>query len=268
MIAEPRASTGLVIEDSPRGVRTVRLDRPDRLNALTPDMVTGIVDAVTVDRSCRAIVITGAGRAFCAGVDIAGAEERQRGRSNADGLAMQERFAAMTLAIARSGAPVIAAVNGPAAGAGLAVALASDVRIATTTARFIIGAPMIGLSAGECGISYFLPRIIGLGRAAEIMLSNRPVGAEEALAIGLVTRLVEPEEFPSVISETVAAITAYSPFGQRMTKRVYRSTIDATSLEAALELENRTQILANGSEDAAEARRAFLEKRSPIWTGR
>jgi enoyl-CoA hydratase len=174
----------------------------------------------------------------------------------------------MTLAIARSSAPVIAAVHGPVAGAGLALTLACDVRIATTAARFIIGAPNIGLSAGECGISYFLPRIIGLGRAAEIMLSNRPVAAEEARAIGLVTRLVEPDELPNAVEETVAAITAYSPFGQQMTKRVYRATIDAPSLEVALELENRTQILANGSEDAAEARRAFLEKRPPVWTGR
>jgi enoyl-CoA hydratase len=262
------SSSELVIQDTDDGVRTIRLNRPDRLNALTPEMVSGLTAAVAVDRSCRAIVITGVGRGFCAGVDIAGAEERQRGRSNADALAMQERFAGMILAIARSGAPVVAAVNGPVAGAGLAIALASDIRMAATTARFIIGAPTIGLSAGECGITYFLPRIIGLGRAAEIMLTNRPVLAEEAHAIGLVTSLTEPDDLAAAVDRTVREITAYSPFGQRMTKQVYRSTIDAPSLEAALEVENRTQILANGSEDAAEARRAFLEKRRPVWTGR
>jgi len=258
----------LVVVDSGRGVRTIRLNRPDRLNALTPDMVSALAAAVTVDRNCRAIVITGTGRWFCAGVDIAGAEERQRGRSNADAYAMQERFAGMILAIARSDVPVIAAVNGPAAGAGLAITLAADIRLAASTAKFIIGAPNIGLSAGECGISYFLPRIIGLGRAAEIMLTNRAVLADEAHALGLVSTLADPDELAAVIDRTVAAVTAYSPFGQRMTKQVYRATIDAPSLEAALELENRTQILANGSEDAAEARRAFLEKRPPVWTGR
>lgn len=258
----------LVVTDSDAGVRTVRFNRPDRLNALTPDMVSSLTAAVTVERTCRAIVVTGTGRAFCAGVDIGGAEERQRGRSNADAYAMQERFAKMILAIARSSAPVIAAVNGPVAGAGLAVSLAADIRLAATSAKFIIGAPNIGLSAGECGISYFLPRIIGLGRAAEIMLTNRPVLADEAYALGLVTTLTEPEALAAAVDATVAAVIALSPFGQRMTKQVYRSTVDASSLEAALELENRTQILANGSEDAAEARRAFLEKRRPVWTGR
>jgi enoyl-CoA hydratase len=213
-------------------------------------------------------VITGDGRGFCAGVDIAGAEERQKGRSNADAFAMQERFAGMILAVARSAAPVIASVNGPVAGAGFALALACDIRLAATSAKFIIGAPNIGLSAGECGITYFLPRIIGLGRAAEIMLTNRHVAAEEAHTIGLVTSLTSPQDLPSAVEQVLAAVTAYSPFGQRMTKQVYRTTIDAPSLEAALELENRTQILANGSEDAAEARRAFLEKRKPVWSGR
>jgi enoyl-CoA hydratase len=258
----------LVVEDNGEGVRTIRLNRPDRLNALTPDMVSGVTAAANVGSDCRAIVITGTGRGFCAGVDIAGVDERQRGRSNAEAYAMQERFAGMVSAIAGAVAPVIAAINGPAAGVGLAITLASDIRIAASTARLIIGAPNIGLSAGECGISYFLPRIVGLGRAAEIMLTNRPLSAVEAHAIGLVTTLVEPEELAAAVERTVQAVTAYSPFGQRMTKQVYRSNLDAPSLQAALEAENRTQILTNGSEDAAEARRAFLEKRPPVWTGR
>jgi len=261
-------SDELIVEDTAAGVRSIRLNRPDRLNALTPEMVSGLTEAMTVDLDCRTIVISGSGRGFCAGVDIAGADERQRGRSNADSYAMQERFAGMILAIARSSAPVIAAVNGPAVGAGLAIALAADIRLAATTATFVIGAPNIGLSAGECGISYFLPRIVGLGRAADIMLTNRPVPADEAHDIGLVTALAEPDDLAAAVDRTVEGVTAYSPFGQRMTKQVYRSAIDAPSLEAALAMENRTQILAHGSEDAAEARRAFLEKRPPVWTGR
>jgi enoyl-CoA hydratase len=258
----------VLVEDRPDGVRILRLNRPERLNALTPDMIDGLTAAMDGPPGCRAILLTGMGRGFCAGVDIAGADERQRGRSNADAIVMQERFAGMVLAVARTPVPVVAAVNGPVAGAGLALALASDIRLAARSARFIIGAPSIGLSAGECGISYFLPRLIGLGRAAEIMLTNRHVAAEEALSLGLVTSLVEDGELPARADEVLSALVALSPFGQKMTKQVYRSTIDSSSLEAALELENRTQILANATADAAEARAAFLEKRAPVFTGR
>src|SRR4051795_6802305 len=179
----------VLVEDRPDGVRILRLNRPERLNALTPDMIDGLTAAMDGPPGCRAILLTGMGRGFCAGVDIAGADERQRGRSNADAIVMQERFAGMVLAVARTPVPVVAAINGPVAGAGLAVALATDIRIASRSARFIIGAPSIGLSAGECGISYFLPRLVGLGRAAEIMITNRHVGADEAAAIGLVNGL-------------------------------------------------------------------------------
>jgi enoyl-CoA hydratase len=256
------------ISERSGGVRVVRLNRPDRLNALTPAMVRLITEAMDVGRDHRAIVITGSGRGFCAGVDIAGAHERQRGRSNADAFALQERFSGMVLAIARAPVPVISAVNGPAAGAGMGIALASDVRIASETARFIVGAPNIGLSAGECGISYFLPRIVGLGRAAEIMVSNRQVHAAEALSIGLVTELAGPDDLQTATGRLTEAIVSLSPFGQKMTKQVYRANVDASSLEDALQLENRTQILANATEDAAEARAAFLEKRQPNFTGR
>jgi enoyl-CoA hydratase len=150
----------------------------------------------------------------------------------------------------------------------MGIALASDVRIASETARFIVGAPNIGLSAGECGISYFLPRIVGLGRAAEIMVSNRQVHAAEALSIGLVTELAGPDDLQTATGRLTEAIVSLSPFGQKMTKQVYRANVDASSLEDALQLENRTQILANATEDAAEARAAFLEKRQPNFTGR
>ncbi|MEV5831643.1 enoyl-CoA hydratase-related protein [Spirillospora sp. NPDC052242] len=258
----------VVVEDRSDGVRVVRLNRPDRLNALTPDMVGDIVDGISGVGEQRAVLVTGTGRGFCAGVDIAGADERQRGRSNADALLVQERFSEMIRIVANAPVPVVSAVNGPAAGAGLGLSLAGDIRIAGRSARFIIGAPNIGLSAGECGISYFLPRLVGLGRAADIMLTNRHVDAGEALEIGLVSRLVDDDELSEAADEILAAITALSPFGQKMTKQVYRRNFDAPSLETALELENRTQILANATADAAEARAAFLEKRAPVYTGR
>ena len=259
----------ILVEERPDHVRVIRLNRPDRLNALTHEMVTSIAAAMHVDSHHRAIVIRGNGRAFSAGVDIAGAHERQTAdRSNADGIVAQERFAAMIQAIVATPVPVVSAVHGPAAGAGLAITLASDIRIGTTDARFVIGAPNIGLSAGECGISYFLPRLVGLGRAAEIMLTNRHVYAEEARSIGLMTALVGPAELDTALDQLITAITALSPFGQKMTKQVYRMSIDAPSLDHALALENRTQILANATSDAAEARSAFLEKRPARFTGR
>ncbi|MET0821305.1 MAG: enoyl-CoA hydratase/isomerase family protein [Aeromicrobium sp.] len=247
------------------GVRLVTLQRPDRLNALTPDMVVRLTAAMTTDSRHRAVVVTGSGRGFCAGVDIAGAQERQVGRSNADAMVLQERFAAMAMAIHRCPVPVVAAVNGPAAGAGLAIALASDIRVAAPTARFLIGAPNIGLSAGECGISYFLPRLVGLGRAAEIMLTNRALDVDEAHRIGLVTSVTDDAVADAMA--VAARIGELSPFGVAMTKQVYRQTAESPSLEIALALENRTQILANSTHDAAEARTAFLEKRRPVYTG-
>lgn len=260
--------TDLLMEDREDGVRVLRLNRPERLNALTPEMVTGIADQVAGATGHRAVLITGNGRGFCAGVDIAGSDERQRGRSNAEAFLMQERFARMVLAVVRAPCPVVSAVNGPAAGAGLALALASDIRLAARSARFLIGAPRIGLSAGECGISYFLPRLIGTGRAAQWMFTNRTVGAPEALDLGLVTTVADDDALAAAADETLAAVVALSPFGQKMTKQIYRRNADAPSVEAALDLENRTQILANATEDAAEARAAFLEKRSAVWTGR
>lgn len=260
--------TDVIMDDRDDGVRVVRFNRPDRLNALTPDMVSTITRHLNDAVSHRAVLLTGNGRGFCAGVDIAGADERQRGRSNADGLAMQERFGRMILAVAQAPCPVVSAVNGPAAGAGLALSLASDIRLAGRSARFLIGAPRIGLSAGECGISYFLPRLIGAGRAAEWMLTNRTVSAAEALELGLVTTVVDDDELGAVTEDTLARIVALSPFGQKMTKQVYRRNIDAPSLDAALDVENRTQILANSTVDAAEARAAFLEKRPPVYIGK
>ncbi|WP_280508700.1 enoyl-CoA hydratase/isomerase family protein [Nocardia flavorosea] len=260
--------TDVIVEDRDDGVRVVRFNRPERLNALTPEMVSTITRHLNDAVSHRAVLLTGNGRGFCAGVDIAGADERQRGRSNADGMAMQERFGRMILAVAQAPCPVVSAVNGPAAGAGLALSLAGDIRLAGRSARFLIGAPRIGLSAGECGISYFLPRLIGAGRAAEWMLTNRTVSAAEALELGLVTTVVDDDELGAVTEDTLARIVALSPFGQKMTKQVYRRNIDAPSLDAALDVENRTQILANSTVDAAEARAAFLEKRPPVYIGK
>ena len=161
---------------------------------------------------------------------------------------------------------MIAAVNGPAAGAGMALALASDIRIAAQGARFLIGAPRLALSAGECGISWLLPRIIGSGRAFQIMLTNREIPAAEAAEIGLVSQLTEPEDLVAAALAVAAEITRNSPFGVTMTKKAAWAALDL-SFDAAVELENRTQMLALATDDSAEAHQAFLEKRAPRWRG-
>jgi enoyl-CoA hydratase len=267
-----------ILLDWPRPqIARIRLNRPDRLNALIPEMVTGLTDLLRSldtgeqhgDQHCRVIVLTGSGRGFCAGVDLEGASQRNKaGLSIPDRLDRQEKFAGMIEAIRSVRAPVIAAVNGPAAGAGLALALAADIRIAAPRAAFHVAAVKIGLSAGECGISYFLPRLIGASRAFELMLTGRPVDAAEADRIGLVSRVVPADELDEAAVTLAESITANAPFSIWMTKQVMSANLDADSLGDALALENRTQILAVYTEDCAEAMAAFVAKRSPVFQGR
>lgn len=268
------ADDEVMLLDWPRPeVARIRLNRPHRLNALVPDLVSGLTETLySLDaqaEQCRVIVLTGSGRGFCAGLDLAAAVERNRSSpSIPERLRRQERFAAMVRAIRSVRQPVIAAVNGPAAGAGLGLALAADIRIAGPDAAFHVAAVKIGLSAGECGISYFLPRLVGASRAFEIMLTGRPVGAAEAERIGLVSRVVPGSELDDCALEVAAAITANAPFSIWMTKQVGSANLDASGLDEALALENRTQILAVNTEDCAEAMSAFVEKRGPVFQGR
>ena len=164
--------------------------------------------------------------------------------------------------------PVIAAVNGPAAGAGMGLALAADIRLASTTAKFNAAFIRIGLTGGDVGTSWMLPRLIGLGRAYEMLLTGRFVEAEEALRIGLVTQVTEGEELLPAALAVADLICGNSPFGVRMTKRVVQTNVDAPSLDVAIALENRNQVLAVQTEDMAEALNAFREKRPPVFTGR
>jgi enoyl-CoA hydratase len=262
--------TSVQVEWPDAATAVLRLSRPDRLNALTHEMLdeltAGLREAAASEQA-RAVILTGAGRAFCAGVDIAGAAERGRSEpSPARRYVRQEHFADTIRSVRNCRLPVIAAVNGPAAGAGMALALASDIRIAAHGARFLIGAPRLALSAGECGISWLLPRIIGPGRAFEIMLTNREIPASQAAEIGLVTQLTEPDDLVPAALAVAVEIARNSPFGVTMTKKAAWAALDL-SFDAAVELENRTQMLALATDDSAEAHQAFLEKRAPRWQG-
>jgi enoyl-CoA hydratase/carnithine racemase len=268
MIVENHGSAAIVVEQHD-GIVVATLNRPERRNALTFDMfadIARICAQADADDTVRALIFTGAGAAFCAGLDLDDAEklpsmplpEMVRG---------QEQWARSIAALRNISTPVIAAVNGAAAGAGFSLALAADVRIASTAARFNAAFVRIGLSGGDCGSSWLLPRIVGLGHASELLLTGRFVDAEEALRIGLVNRFVDPDDLLPTAMEVARGIAANSPFGVRLTKRVIQANVDAPSLEAAIELENRNQVLTAHTDDMREALVAFREKRPPEFTG-
>ncbi|WP_299309047.1 enoyl-CoA hydratase-related protein [uncultured Croceicoccus sp.] len=253
------------------GIARITLDRADAANALTLPLVAqlrGTIAELQDDPDVRLLILTARGGVFCAGLDlkeiVGDGEEAPDNFANID---LQERFAALMCEISESRFPVIAALNGPAVGAGMGMALAADIRIAATTARFLIGAVKIGLSAGECGISYHLPRIVGAGRAFEMMLTGRAVDAEEAHRTGLVTTLCEPDMLQDEALTLARQITANSPYAVKHTKQVMRSNLEAPSLRAAIALENHVQCLALGTADFREGCEAFAQKRPPDFRG-
>ena len=257
------------VERAREGVDVLTLARPQRLNALTWAGVEEIRDAlatIAADTTCRVVILTGEGRGFCAGLDISVDDPIGGNRTVQDVFHKQERIAGVSLALRLLPQPVIAAVNGPAAGGGLAFALACDLRIASSAVFFVASFVRIGLSGGDLGSSYLLPRVVGLGMASELLLTGRRVQADEALRIGLVNRIVEPDELMESAFSLAAEIARNSPFGVQMTKQVLARNIDADSLEAALELENRTQTLTTRTDDLREALAAFLESRDANFT--
>lgn len=260
----------LTLERPRPGVAVVTLSRPARLNALTFEMfreLHQVCDEVAAEQDDRVLVLTGAGRGFCAGLDLEDAGQLP-GMTTVQMMAGQESWADAIAAFHRLPKPVIAAVNGAAAGAGFSLALAADIRLAAPEARFNAAFVRIGLSGGDCGSSYLLPRIVGLGRASEILMTGRFVGAEEAAQIGLVNRVVPAEELLDAAFSLAEQIAANSPFGVALTKKVLAFNVDAPSLDAALEVENRNQVLATRTSDMPEALAAFREKRTPVFTGR
>jgi enoyl-CoA hydratase len=262
----------LVSEPAPQ-VRLVTLNRPAQMNALTRELVAeinGTLDRLSADEACRAIVITGAGRGFCSGQDMQAANARvEAGQTGAlEKLHWQEHFAGIGRRIRAAPKLVVAAVNGPAVGAGMALAMSADVRLIAPTARFMVGSVRIGISAGESGLSYLLPRLVGAGRAFDILVTGRSVDAEEAERIGMAQRIVPQEALVDAAVAYAQAVLGNSPYAVAQTKRLIWQNLDASSYDAAIELENRTQILGTMTEDYSEALRAFVGKRPPVFTGR
>jgi enoyl-CoA hydratase/carnithine racemase len=260
----------LLVERPRDGVVLVTLNRPDRMNAITFQMFDEMHDlcrGLLADRDARAVVITGAGRGFCAGLDLDDAETLAEMTPH-EMMLGQQHWAGAFVNFHELPQPVIAAVNGPAAGGGLGLALVADIRLASPTARFNAAFVRIGLSAGDVGVSWSLPRVVGLGRAAEIMLTGRFVDAEEAATIGLVNRVVPEDALLDEAFAVAEQIAANTPFGVTLTKRVLNANVDAGSLSQAVEVENRGQTLATRGQDFREALAAFREKRPAKLTAR
>ena len=182
------------------------------------------------------------------------------------GFAVQKHIASLVPHLRSLPQPVIAAVNGPAAGGGFALVLASDVRIASTAARFNAAFIRIGLSACDIGTSWLLPRLIGASRAQELMLTGRIFDAEEAHRIGLVVELHEPAVLLDAAYAEADLIMANAPFGVALTKEAMWTALEIPGMQAAIDLENRQQIMASATADHREAMRAFLERRPPEFT--
>lgn len=248
-------------------VRVLTLDRPDSLNAMTAELCGALhdeLDRTAADRSCRAVVLTGAGRAFCVGLDLQGYGEApgNDGSDNArDRLGNQEHMSRLILKLRETPQPIIAAVNGPAAGFGLALALGSDIRYAAPEAVFRAVFLNVGVSNCDMGTSWLLPRLIGASRAHELMLTGRRVRADEAERIGLVAEVVDGDSLLERSLEAAEQIAAWTPWGIRLTKQGMWAALEIGSERAAIEYEDRQQIMALHGTAPAEAVTAFLEKR-------
>lgn len=252
-------------------VTVIRLNRPDRLNAMTAELVEGIhqvLDDVAIDPNCRAVILTGSGRGFCAGLDLNGygnAPHTSHLGPTQTGFAVQKHIATLIPHMRSIPQPIIAAVNGPAAGGGLALVLGSDIRLAAAEAMFNVAFIRVGFSACDIGTSWLLPRIVGAARAQEMMLTGRIVDAHEALRIGLVVEVVSGTELLALALQKAEQVIRNTPFGVALTKEGMWTALEIPAMQSAIDLENRQQIMASHTLDAKESMVAFMEKRSPNY---
>ena len=254
------------------GVDWLTLNRPESLNALNPELIDALNDyfeGLQRSRRTRVVVLKGAGSAFCAGLDLKDAMTERAGQSEPPGvtesLDSQRRIADIVMLMRRCPQPIVALIRGAAAGGGFALALAADIRIASRSARMNCAFIKLGLGGCDIGSSYFLPRLVGVSVASELILTGRFIGAERALAVGLVSELVEDDGLEAAATAYVEAMMQASPVGLRLSKECLNMSVDAGSIEAVIAMEDRNQVLCSRSEDFNEGIRAFLEKRKPVY---
>lgn len=254
------------------------LNRPDRLNALSIEMVNELrhfFASLDEHLNARVVIVHGAGRAFCAGFDVKDlAESMGKKPPEGEGPAglathghmLQRAVSDIVLQMRRAPQPLIAAVRGPAAGGGFSLTMACDIRLAGQSARFNANNIRIGYSGGDMGSTYFLPRIIGLSRAAEYLYTGRVMDAAAAERIGFVSRTVPDDQLDQAAEELAQEMLNATPFALRLTKELLNFNVDAPHLTAATDLEGRSNLLCGFTEDAQEATKAvFFEKRLPKY---
>ena len=258
--------TSLLVDDR-EGVRTFTLNRPEAYNSLTVELKEALRDGLAdaaADPAVRAVVLTGAGKAFCAGQDLKEHVAALRADDPAPFRTVEEHYNPIVRSLTSMGKPVIAAVNGMAAGAGASFAYTCDLRIAAPGAKFLMAFATIGLTA-DSGASWTLPRLIGYGRAMELMLLAKPVTAEQALAIGMVTEVAE--DALGTAQELASRMAAGPTTGFGKIKEALLAAAGA-DLEAALATESAGQSLLGATADHKEAVDAFVTKRPPTFQGR
>jgi 2-(1,2-epoxy-1,2-dihydrophenyl)acetyl-CoA isomerase len=258
-----------LIETIADGVATLTLNRPDRLNALSAPIMEGLLEALprlASDAAIGAIVLTGAGRAFCAGGDVKRMASETVPRSSEEDVARLRSRMEISRLLHEIPKPTIAMVNGAAAGAGLAMALACDLRFAGESARFVTAFAKVGFS-GDFGGSYFLSKLVGTGKARELYFTAEPLDASQALSLGIVNRVVRDAELANATMDFARKLAKGPRIALGLMKQNFNAAENGT-LSELLDLEARRQIETGKTEDHKEAARAFVEKRAPVFAGR
>lgn len=256
-----------IVYEKTDGVVTITIDRPHRLNALSVRAVNEMVTALTrasEDSVVRVVVITGAGNAFCAGADLKDAPDTMTPQMAHEVVGL---YLDLIVAIRNVEKPVVAKVNGLAVGGGCCIALAADMRIASEEASFGLPFVKIGISGADMGATYLLPRLVGHGAATEMLMTGESIDAEEAYRIGMVNRVVPRDELDSATAEVVGRLASGPPLGLKFTKKALQASPDR-DWRAQFDYEHFAQVACLMTEDYQEGRRAFIEKREPVFQGR
>lgn len=264
----PSENQSILVTDQ-EAIRTITLNRPDVLNAFNDDMLSALGKAVREadkDKSVRCLVITGAGRAFSSGQDLAAVADRYKSDEPIElGTHLRKHYNRIVTKLRTMEKPVIASVNGVAAGAGCSLALACDIRIAAESASFIQAFIHVGL-VPDSGATFMLPRLIGLSRAMEMACTGRKIKAEEAFRIGLVNQVVPDDELAATTNKLASTLASLPPRGIGLTKRALNASLD-NDLATQLEYEAMMQTTAGRTKDHREGVKAFIEKRTPHFIG-
>jgi enoyl-CoA hydratase/carnithine racemase len=257
--------------DARGAIEVVSLNRPTKLNAMDEPLIRALLAYFTELREreeIRVVILRAEGRAFCAGLDLAGWPKDESAGPVHQVWRTQRLIASVMQAMRKCPQPVIACAQGPACGGGFSLLLASDVRYAAPDLRMNAAYIKIGLGGCDMGASYFLPRLVGASVASEYLLTGRFMTANKALICGLVSEIVPVDTLLDKALALADEMLLTSPMGLRLTKDALNLNIDAASMEHAFALEDRQQVLLSGTADSLEARQAFFEKRDPQWENR